>query len=137
MIVFVIHNIIRYMIIQKRYKSWLISIFYFLSTVVLVARICQYCYTIKLYTQLDTLFNKTSHFHLLFEDFTPLINLVRHLGLFFITADYNKFALGWFQLASMAELAIAIQFEVNHLITFRMTQTETQPDALTESEISQ
>ena len=34
------------------------------------------------------------------------------IGIFFLTADYSKYALGFFQLASMAELAIVIRQSV-------------------------
>ena len=42
------------------------------------------------------------------NDYNGMVDLFRKIGYFYITADYSKFALGWFQLASMSELAIAI-----------------------------
>ena len=85
----------------------------------------------------DILNNKTK-WQLLRLDFTPFVDLIRKIGIFFISGDYSKFALGWFQLASMAELALAIQFEVSHLTAFKMTQFEHEvpPDDLTSTEIS-
>ena len=29
-------------------------------------------------------------------DYTDFVNLLRSIGYFFVTADYSKFALGWF-----------------------------------------
>ena len=42
-------------------------------------------------------------------EFSDLVETTRMLGVFFLSADYSKFALGFFQLASMAELAIFIR----------------------------
>ena len=42
------------------------------------------------------------------HNFYGFVTLLRHIGYFYVAADFSKFALGWFQLASMSELAIAI-----------------------------
>lgn len=69
------------------------------------------------------------------RDYSDFITIARQIGFFYIIADYSKFALGWFQLASMAELAIAIQFEVGHYLGNRVTVLESEIDA-TESILS-
>lgn len=42
------------------------------------------------------------------HNFDDMIFTFRRLGIFFLSADYTKYALGFFQLASMAELAVVI-----------------------------
>ena len=46
---YTIYNIVAYLCYQKRYKNWLISAFYFLSVLVLLARMSQYSFTILMY----------------------------------------------------------------------------------------
>lgn len=48
-LLFTIHNIVFFLILQRRYKNWLISMFYFLSVVVIIARIASYSYEIELF----------------------------------------------------------------------------------------
>ena len=53
-----------------------------------------------------------------------LLDTVRKIGVFFLSADYTKYALGFFQLASMAELAIVIRHYVNQLKNAQRKQSE-------------
>ena len=114
---FTVHNIVKYVVMQKRYKSWLVVIFYVLSVIVLISRILQFMITTYFYSYLDKIFNQFTTRELITTDYNDMVDIFRKIGYFYITADYSKFALGWFQLASMSELAIAIQFEVTHFMS--------------------
>ena len=48
-------------------------------------------------------------------DFNDLAQTVKLVGIFFLLADYNKYALGFFQLASMVELTIVIRETINQI----------------------
>ena len=53
-LIFVAFNIYKFIILQKRYKNFLITIFYVLSIAVIVARICTSIYYLKYYEYLVT-----------------------------------------------------------------------------------
>ncbi len=85
----------------------LISSFYILSLIVLTSRMVQYAYTLKLYGLILDHKDK-SKAELLVHNFENFIHTSRRIGAFFLGADYSKYALGFCQLASMAEIAIVI-----------------------------
>ena len=45
---FTVHNIIVFLIRQKRYRNWLVTVFYIFSILVLVTRILQYIFAFNL-----------------------------------------------------------------------------------------
>ena len=51
-LLFLLYNSFAFLLKQKRYKNWLISIFYILSIFVLVFRICYYAESVKFFAQL-------------------------------------------------------------------------------------
>ncbi len=113
---FAIYNIYTFLVKQKRYKNWLITIFYIFSFLVLAFRICYYCAVLKIYAEME------EHNREIIEQikehplhpfdgisFSDIIHTTRLIGCFFLSADYIKYALGFFQLASIAELTIVIR----------------------------
>ena len=110
-LVFALLNIYFFVIKQKRYKNWLITIFYIFSFLVLAFRICYYCAVLTIYAEMEThLENIREHpYRILKEPFGDIIHTSRFIGIFFLSADYIKYALGFFQLASIAELTIVIR----------------------------
>ena len=52
-LIFTIHNIVQYIWRQRRYKNWLISLFYILSVIVLVSRIFYFSYVLNFYALID------------------------------------------------------------------------------------
>lgn len=48
-LLFTAYNIVVFVTLQRRYKNWLISMFYFLSVVVIIARLASYSYEIELF----------------------------------------------------------------------------------------
>ena len=99
-IAFNLHNVVLYLIMQKRYKTWLITIFYLLSNVVLVSRITYYILCIVYYTYLDNggavIENEQS------AEYLRKILFARVIAL------YAKIALGFFQLALVLQLALLL-----------------------------
>lgn len=51
------------------------------------------------------------------------LKTVKLVGTFFLTADYSKYALGFIQLASMAELGIVIRHYVQQMKRVRQKET--------------
>ena len=90
-IAFNLHNVVLYLIMQKRYKTWLITIFYCLSNLVLVSRITYYIVCVFYFTYLDNgggvIENEES------------AEQLRKLLFARVIALYAKIALGFFQLA--------------------------------------
>ena len=78
---------------------------------VLAFRMCYYIAVIDLYTELNKYrYTFTSHVRpSYFAAYVKMYNTGRHIAILFTCADYQKFALGFFQLASMAELALVIR----------------------------
>ena len=113
-ILFVIHNIVRYLWLQYKFKVFQISIFYILALCVLIFRIWQYIGTLILYTDLQD-FLCLGYFKILAKDYKPEIDMVRHIGVSQTGSDYSKYALGFYQLQSMCELAVVIRFSVYHI----------------------
>ena len=113
---FVFHNIIRYLWFQRKFRVFQISIFYVLSLMVITFRILQYSGSIKLYNSIDEFLYEDGLVKILFKNFQPEVSLVRQIGLMQIGSDYSKYALAFYQLASMCELAIVIRFSVYHMI---------------------
>ena len=85
-----------------------------MSFTVLVMRILQYVFLLKFYA--DILYLKaiwgdsTKTWEDIEETFVEGVGHVRYVCVWFLAADFAKYALGFFQLASMAELAIVIKF---------------------------
>lgn len=50
------------------------------------------------------------------KDYYDEVMMIRRIGIAQIGSDYSKYALGFFQLSSMSELAIVIRFSVHHMI---------------------
>ena len=46
---FAIYNITVFLVIQRRYKNWLITIFYVFSCIVLITRMCEYGFLLQFY----------------------------------------------------------------------------------------
>merc|ERR1711971_500784 len=82
---------------------------------VLIFRIGQYAGSIKLYNSMLAFLNETI-FTILTKDYTNEVRQIRHIGQMQIGSDYSKYALAFYQLASMCELAIVIRFSVYHMI---------------------
>ena len=78
-ILFVIHNIVRYLWLQYKFKVFQISIFYILALCVLIFRIWQYVGTLILYTDLQD-FLCLGYFKILAKDYKPEVDMVRHIG---------------------------------------------------------
>ena len=99
-IAFNLHNVVFYLIMQKRYKTWLITIFYVLSNVVLVSRITFYILCVFYFIYLDNgggvIENEESALQL------------RKLLFARVMALYAKIALGYFQLALVLQLALLL-----------------------------
>ena len=103
---FVIYNIVQYLIKQKRYKNWLITVFYFFSFLVLSFRICYYGVVIDYYWEIQEkkelwdqnfLAIQEKRFGDLVEiTYSDMLQTTRMIGVFFLSADYTKFALGFF-----------------------------------------
>ena len=106
--IFAVYNVVAYLWLQRRYKNWLISGFYILSLIVLILRMVQYAYILQLYGLIQDHKDRSKE-ELLIHNFEDFIRTTRHIGAFFLGADYSKYALGFCQLASMAELAIVIR----------------------------
>ena len=91
-LIFAMHNIIQYLIKQKRYKTWLVTLFYILSLTVLISRMCQFVFLFMLQ-------RKTQE-----EDWAPFINFnlntcgsdFRSFNIAFLIAVYAKICLGNF-----------------------------------------
>ena len=115
-LIFTIYNILVFLIVQKRYKNWLVTVFYTFSFLVLIFRICYFSQVMRFYSLIDTLIEdiKKGPVNLQYiNNFTEDIdNTVLRIGVFYLSADYTKYALGFFQLASMAELSIVIRKSV-------------------------
>ena len=112
---FTLHNIFRYLIRSNKHRNWLIVTFYALSIVVLSFRLLQFSFTLKLYYEINY-FAVMPIFKVLRQDFEPAVIAAKNVGIFYLISDYSKFALGAFQLASMAELALVIRFSVYHML---------------------
>ena len=52
---------------------------------------------------------------ILTKDYTAEVEMIRRIGVSQIGSDYSKYALGFYQLQSMSELAIVIRFSVYHI----------------------
>lgn len=50
---FTLFNIVVFLGIQRRYKNWLITVFYVFSVIVLVMRMMQYIYLLKFYGEIQ------------------------------------------------------------------------------------
>ena len=108
---FTVYNIVAYVTFQRRFKNWQIFLFYFLSVVVLLSRIVEFIYIQKMYnalTKVEQLYFEMKPLDRPSISLDELIYNIKMLGIFFLLADFSKFALGYVQLASMAELALAI-----------------------------
>ena len=95
-LVIAIHNIYCYLYKQERYKNWLISIFYIFSSLVLAFRICYYCAVLKIYAELEQFENSFDIRHPFKESYGSILHTTRLIGVFFLSADYIKYALGFF-----------------------------------------
>ena len=72
-------------------------------------RICYYSEVLHSYALIDKHRDDLEDIeHLDQHHYKDIVVSIRRVGLFFLAADYTKYALGYFQLASMAELAIVI-----------------------------
>ena len=113
---FDIYNVVKYLIGQGRWRNWLLTIFYVLSNLVLISRILEYCVLLKFYSimedvvSIDYLTDPVPN-----EKLIEALNYSHWVGYLYVSADYIKYALGYFQLASMAELAIAIHNSIANL----------------------
>jgi len=110
---FTLYNVFAFVIKQRRYKNWLISIFYVLCLLVLIFRIGYYCEVNVWYSLSNELRTAIATQTGLQEVVLRLIQSLRLIGVFFLASDYTKYALGFFQLASMAELTIVIRQSVS------------------------
>ena len=100
---FVLFNIWVFVIFQKRYKNWLISVFYILSFLIIVYRLCYYITVLRYYAELIDMINYVDNTPKILIDLGHLDNIIdaqivsfRRIGLFFISADYTKYTLGYF-----------------------------------------
>lgn len=107
---FTVFNIVAYIWLQKRYKNWLISSFYALTLVVLIFRILQDAFVLKFYSLIppNPPNPSSQQYPNTNEPIQDIANTIRVILVFFFVADYSKYALGFIQLASMAELTIII-----------------------------
>ena len=90
------YNIVAYVTLQGRFRNWLISLFYFLSVIVLVARSTEFIYIQKMYDCIQDdweYFDEKDWKDLV--DIDRLVESIQYLGIFFLLADYSKFALGY------------------------------------------
>ena len=97
-VLFVLHNIVRYLWLQYKFKVFQISIFYILALCVLTFRIWQYIGTIVLYQDIQEFLGYTSYFKILARDYKPEVGMVRRIGVSQTGSDYSKYALGFYQL---------------------------------------
>ena len=84
---------IKYLWIQRKYRVLQIAVFYVFALLVLVFRICQYAYTLRLLSYMldfDTLRK------IIKQDFAPEVYVFRRIGFTQVGADYSKFALGFY-----------------------------------------
>ena len=96
-ILFVVHNMVRYLWLQYKFKVFHISIFYILALCVLVFRIWQYVGTLILYQDILGFLAYTSWLKILAKpDYKPEIDMVRRIGVSQTAADYSKYALGFY-----------------------------------------
>lgn len=112
---FTLHNICRYLVRSNKHRNWLIVAFYALSICVLTFRLLQFAFTLNLYHEINY-FAVMPKFKVLRQDFSPAVMAAKNVGIFYLISDYCKYALGAFQLASMAELALVIRFSVYHML---------------------
>ena len=99
-LVFAVYNTIAYIYCQGRFKNWLISLFYLLSIMVLVSRIVYYSYVLNLYSLIDKekgriTFDWDTMTFSADSELDDLVNTVCNIGIFFLSADYSKYALGF------------------------------------------
>ena len=117
---FAAFNIYHFLILQKRYKNVLISIFYFLTLAVIVLRICNYAFYYDLLGSQKTLFNDENAWLSQLkaqqgaiqelQDFLVVLqNQSQNWIIALYAATYSKTALGAYQLAALAELAISVR----------------------------
>ena len=104
---FAIYNIMMYLVKQKRYSTWLVTLFYVLSVIILVTRFAQYCVEIKFNNFMR---GKTPNSPAL----SQFIHYPRKMATCQTLADYSNFSLGFVQLASLCELAIVLRFSIYH-----------------------
>ena len=52
-LIFTVYNISAYLIRQRRYKNWLITIFYIFCVIVLISRMIEYVYIKLMYKKID------------------------------------------------------------------------------------
>ena len=74
----VAHNIIQYLWIQRKYRVLQISVFYFFAQLVLVFRICQYAYTLRLLNHFQT---PETLFKILTADYAEEVYICRSIGI--------------------------------------------------------
>lgn len=129
-LIYATFNVYVFLIGQKRFKNILISATYFFSIVVLVNRMCLYIYILRLYNQMENHIDefKENPLSIPTARFSDMVDTSRHLGCFYEAADYGKLALGFVQLASMAELAIVIRYTV---LACKLTLQITKPKGQT------
>ena len=114
-LLFNFHNVIVYLIMQRRIKTWLISTFYAVSQIVLFSRIVFYCFSIAYFKHL----NAGSIDESTEATWQSRIVVTRTVAL------YSKIALGFFQLALVLELSllltknVKLKQEVEKMIEFR------------------
>ena len=76
---FVLHNIVRYLWLQRKFRMFQITIFYFLALSVLAFRIWQYIGTLKLYKSMQE-FLAYSVFEILRRDYYNEVEMIRRIG---------------------------------------------------------
>ena len=103
---FTIHNTYKYLVKQKRYKTFTVGFFYLLSLVVLVTRMSEYIFFCIMSLQLDNWKDLENKEHQLIKRFTD--ELFMHIGSCQVIGDFVKTALGFFPVASMVELSLRL-----------------------------
>ena len=97
---FTVFNTYRYLYQQRRYKNWLVTVFYVFSFIVLLSRLMYYIMLIVFNEHLRPIVKTDSLSELdsldLVSTIDALILQSRLVGVFFLIADYAKYALGFF-----------------------------------------
>ena len=86
-------NIYLYIVKQKRYKSFLVITFYYLSITIIMARIALYSSVVH------NVYNKEENDYYTYSDMS-------------LVSTYSKVALGYSQMASMLELTLRLQLSL-------------------------
>lgn len=105
------NNIYRYLILQKRYNVFLLTIFYVFAVVVAITRIIFYGFSFASTRVMDEYEDdsfKTRQYTL----YTQYIDLMSWRAIFRNIAIFTKIALGYFQLANMIVLVSKVRQSV-------------------------